>query len=94
MIKVMIERHVALDLADHYQIAAKKVLQTAMQSPGFISGESLKDANDPNHRIVLASYQDFANWSHWYNSPERKASMEELRPMLEDDEKITVFEHI
>ncbi len=94
MIKVLIERHVAIDLLDHYHHVAKGILLKAMQAPGFISGESLKDANDTHHRIVLASYRDYSNWSHWFNSEERKQAMEELRPMLEDDEKITIFEHL
>ncbi|MEH6628146.1 MAG: antibiotic biosynthesis monooxygenase [Motiliproteus sp.] len=94
MIKVLIERHVAIDLLDHYQQMAKGILLKAMQAPGFISGESLKNSNDTNHRIVIASYQDYSHWTRWLNSEERKQAMEALRPMLEGDEKITILEHI
>ncbi len=94
MIKVMIERHIADDLAEHYHKAAGKTMQQAMQSRGFISGESLKNADAPNHRFVFATYRTEADWSIWYHSPERKAMMEILRPMLLDDEKITILEHL
>ncbi len=94
MIKVLIERQIAEDLADHYQRTAKQTLQKAMDSHGFIAGESLKDANDPNHRIVIAAYNDLADWTYWYHSEARKEMMSMLRPLLLEDEKITILEHI
>ncbi|OMH38741.1 antibiotic biosynthesis monooxygenase [Motiliproteus sp. MSK22-1] len=94
MIKIIIERHVAGELIDYYHRASRNILQMAMQSRGFISGESLKNSDDPNHRLIIASYDTSSNWSLWYHSDQRKALMEELRPMLVEDEKITVFEHI
>ena len=94
MIKVMIERHVASELIDYYQKKASEVMQRAMQSPGFISGESLKNAAAPGHRIVFATYRSAGDWSRWYHSAERRALIEEMRPMLDGDEKITLLEHI
>lgn len=94
MIKVMIERRIAADLAAPYRKAAGKALQQAMQSDGFISGESLKDARDPHHRYVFATYRSLLDWQRWYNSPERRAQMDALRPMLQEDEKITILEHL
>ena len=94
MIKVIIERHVAAELVDYYHRASRNILQMAMQSRGFISGESLKNSDDSNHRLIIASYDCLSNWNLWYHSDQRKALMEELRPMLLEDEKITVFEHI
>ena len=94
MIKVMIERRIAEDLEGLYQQRASSTLQTAMSSDGFLSGESLQDANDPNHRIIFANYRSLLDWQRWYQSPERKAIMEQLQPMLLEDEKITILEHI
>lgn len=57
MIKVMIERLVDEEIAEHYHRHANNTLQAAMGSAGFISGESLKDLNDPSHRIIFANYR-------------------------------------
>lgn len=46
MIKVLIERHIAPDLSEHYDLAAMRTLQTAMQAYGFISSEVLHNADD------------------------------------------------
>ncbi|WP_421863908.1 antibiotic biosynthesis monooxygenase family protein [Motiliproteus sp.] len=94
MIKVMIERFIAEDLADHYQQRASSTLQTAMSTPGFISGESLKSVSNPNHRIIFANYRNLQDWENWYHSEARKEIMEQLKPMLLEDEKITIMTHI
>jgi len=94
MIKVMIERRIAVDLAEQYRNISGRALQTAMQSDGFISGESLRDARDANHRFVFATYRSLLDWQKWYNSEERRAQMDMLRPLLLDDEKITILEHL
>ena len=94
MIKVMIERRVATDLATQYRKISGRALQTAMQSDGFISGESLRDAKDPNHRFVFATYRSLMDWQKWDHSEERRQQMDQLRPLLMDEEKITILEHL
>ncbi|MCV6611117.1 MAG: antibiotic biosynthesis monooxygenase [Amphritea sp.] len=93
MIRVIIERHIAEELAEHYEKAARDTLQTAMQAHGFISGESLRNAYKPNHRVVMATFRTVQDWQRWHSSPERKEIMEAINPMLETEEKITILEH-
>lgn len=93
MIRVLIERQIADGLAEHYEKAARNTLQTAMQAHGFISGEALHDMNNPNHRVVLATFRTIQDWQRWASSPERQEIMEALNPMLETDEKITILQH-
>lgn len=93
MIKVIIERHIADDLGDHYEKAARTTLQKAMQAHGFISGEALRNIDDHNHRIVIATYRSLNDWERWLFSEERKEMMEQIRPMLSRDEKFTILEH-
>lgn len=92
MIRVLIERHIAETLEDAYELRARKVLQQAVSAPGFISGETLSDSHDPNHRITLANWRSEADWDRWYRSPERRELMAELVPMMDQDETITVLE--
>lgn len=93
MIKVLIERHIAPDLSEHYDLAAMRTLQTAMQAHGFISGEVLHNADDPNHRLLIANYRTIQDWQRWHQSEERREMMSQLAPMLETEERVTVFEH-
>ncbi len=93
MIRVLIERHIADDLADHYEQAARATLAEAMQAHGFISGEALHNTQDPNHRVVLATYRTLQDWQRWARSAERQEAMAVINPMLVSEEKITLLEH-
>lgn len=93
MIRVLIERHIADELAEHYDKAARETLQMAMQAHGFISGEALRNAYDHNHRVVIATYRTLQDWQRWAGSSERQAMMDSINPMLETEEKVTIFEH-
>jgi len=92
MIRVLIERHIAESLEEAYEQRARFVLQHAVAAPGFISGETLVDSHDPNHRITLANWRSEADWDRWYHSQERRDLMAELVPMMDKDETITVLE--
>lgn len=93
MIRVLIERHIADELAIHYDKAARDTLQLAMQAHGFISGEALRDAYNHNHRIVIATYRTLQDWQRWASSEERREMMASINPMLESEEKVSIFEH-
>lgn len=93
MIKVLIERQVPSELSEEYLKVAREALQQTMNWPGYISGEVLHDAYDNEHRLVIATYRTIADWSRWYHSDERRAIMDRMGPMLEHEEKISIFEH-
>lgn len=92
MIRVLIERHIAETLEEAYEQRARKVLQQAVSAPGFISGETLSDLHDPNHRITMANWRSEADWDRWFHSQERRDLMSELMPMMDRDEIITVLQ--
>ncbi|BES71083.1 hypothetical protein RE428_21010 [Marinobacter nanhaiticus D15-8W] len=92
MIRVLIERHIAATLESTYEQASRTLLQRAVSAPGFISGETLVDAKDMNHRLTLCNWRSVADWDYWYHSEERNEMMNELKPMLDQDEKVTILE--
>ncbi len=92
MIRVIIERHIAHTLETTYDTVSKRTLQTAVSAPGFISGESLRNADDKNHCMILSNWRSVQDWHRWFASEERKEMMNELNPILETEEKITILE--
>lgn len=92
MIRVIIERHIAETLESAYEERSRTMLRRAIDAPGFISGETLVDAADSHHRLTLCNWRSGADWDRWYRSPDRHALMEDLVPMMDRDEKITVLE--
>lgn len=92
MIRVIIERHIAESLESAYEERSRYILQSAVAAPGFVSGETLVDANDRNHRITLANWRSAADWDRWYHSNERRQLLSDVQPMMDQDEKITILE--
>jgi len=92
MIRVIIERSIAEGLEEPYEQAIRRTIQQAVQAPGFISGESLRDLNKPNHRVVVSTWQSVAHWNAWESSDPRKDQLGELSVMLEGGEKVTMLE--
>lgn len=93
MIRVLIERHIAESLEDAYEERAHRYIQIAVSAPGFISGESLVNSRDQNHRFTLATWRSETDWLRWKRSDERKALMADLAPLMDQDEVITVLKH-
>ncbi|TDT39404.1 heme-degrading monooxygenase HmoA [Halospina denitrificans] len=93
MIRVIIERQIAQEMERTYEEHARQALKNAIEIPGFVSGESLKDERDPNHRVILSSWRSAADWYRWQSSPERREMMGRIRPMLETDERIVVLDY-
>lgn len=93
MIRVLIERHIAESLEAAYEERSRKVLQHAVSAPGFVSGETLMDLHDPNHRFTLANWRSEADWQRWLQSEERKELMAELIPMMDREEIVTVLQN-
>lgn len=91
MIRVLIERHIAESLASAYEERSRSILQQAVSAPGFVSGETLVNAHDPNHRITLANWRSEADWDRWYHSADRQQLLSEVKPMMDQDEKITIL---
>ena len=92
MIRVLIERHIAETLEAAYELRSRKVLQNAFAAPGFISGETLINRNDPNNRFTLSNWRSVSHWENWYQSNQRKELMANLVPMMDREEVITILE--
>ncbi|MCK7544235.1 antibiotic biosynthesis monooxygenase [Marinobacter bryozoorum] len=91
MIRVLIERHIAESLESAYEERSRRILQGAVSAPGFVSGETLVNARDPNHRITLANWRSEADWDRWYHSRDRQELLNDVKPMMDQDEKITIL---
>ena len=92
MIRVLIERNVAPGLENYYDSTIKRTVSSVIKAPGCLSGESLKDPQNPRRRIVMSKWQSREDWDHWYFSDERRQVISEITPMLEGSETVTLLE--
>jgi heme-degrading monooxygenase HmoA len=92
MIRVLIERFFEEDMDEELRDLEMAARQQAMQLPGYISGETLKNRDNPQHNVVISTWRTVEEWNQWHASDARQSILEELRPILVEPEKITVLE--
>ncbi|WP_163834122.1 antibiotic biosynthesis monooxygenase family protein [Spartinivicinus ruber] len=91
MIKVIIERVVDSDLTSHYENFVKQTFQEVVQAPGFIGCETLKNLQQPNHRVIITQWDNVQSWQNWQKSEKRQALVANIQPMLLHEEKVVIL---
>ena len=91
MIKVIIERKIALGMESTYDAAIKDTLRAILEAPGYMSGANFKDAVDENHRVIITNWISLVAWQKWQGSEERRKVIASIQPILISPEKITVL---
>ncbi len=94
MIRVIIEREIAEGLEQYYEQAIENLLGELARCPGYVSGESLVDMQRPNHYLVITRWANLESWERWFRSPQRQATLAEIRPFLLDEEKFVMLQQL
>jgi antibiotic biosynthesis monooxygenase (ABM) superfamily enzyme len=92
MIKVIIERKIAPGLDLNYQAAIKATLKDVLDAPGYISSESLSDINRPKHKMLITKWTSVKAWEDWHKSEQRNSVVSAISLVLEEPEKITLYQ--
>ena len=92
MIRVIIERHIREGSFHDYLELIRRARKQASANDGFIAGELLQEKSNQNHAVIISSWENFEAWQEWQDSDDRKTVLEQMRPLLERDEKVTVLE--
>ncbi len=91
MLKVIIERHIANGMQKQYDKEIRSTLKSILDAPGYISGKSFSNADNPEHKYIITDWRSLADWQKWQASSQRKKAIAGILPMLESPEKITVL---
>ncbi len=92
MIKVIIERNIAVGMEDTYRDAIRETLKTVIEAPGYISSESLTNLRKTKHKIIITNWTSLQAWDQWHASAARREVTSKIAAILEEVEKVTVTE--
>lgn len=92
-VKVLIKRRVVEEKARGMVPLFRKMRSLAMNQPGYISGETLRNMNDPEEYVVISSWQSSEQWVAWLNSPERQAIQSEIDQLLGGQTKYDIYHY-
>lgn len=91
MIHVLIERRIADGMISTYNELAKDALHRCYTAEGFISGEAFTDIHAEYRRFLLCKWRSQRDWRKWSMSEERLELLNQIAPILEEPEKVTVL---
>jgi heme-degrading monooxygenase HmoA len=91
MVKILLERTIKGKHVSEIVRLLRQMRVLAMQQPGYISGETLHAVDDPNHYLVISTWETLDHWQAWFNHPERQRLQKELDGYLESPTHYKVF---
>lgn len=92
MIRVLIDRQLVPGNDDAFRKAMQQVRRQALRIPGYISGETLRDSEEPHHCLVISTWHSRTEWDAWAASAVRQRMRDEIALLLVEPERVTVLE--
>lgn len=71
VVKVILLRRVPTETASELRPMLMELRALALAQPGYISGETLINADDPEEYLVISTWTDLQHWNTWLNNGER-----------------------
>jgi heme oxygenase (mycobilin-producing) len=94
-IKVLIKRRIPEGFIDpQFSSLIRKLRTLAVVRNGYISGETLKRADQPREYLVISTWKNTDAWNAWRTSPERAEIQEQIDAMLGAQTEYEMYEYL
>jgi len=91
MIRVTIEQHCRPGKENQLRDLLIELRTMAMQQPGYISGETLRELINPSLFKVVSTWSALEDWKKWHGSQERLSIEEKMNSITNDGRKLRIF---
>ncbi len=91
MIRVMIERRCQSGKEKQLRDLLIELRMAALRQHGYISGETLREADDPANFAVISTWTTLEYWKAWQTARQRLSIEEMMAPLLTAPRKVRVF---
>jgi heme-degrading monooxygenase HmoA len=81
MIKVIVERDCEPGKEKQLRDLLIELRTMAMQQPGYISGETLRELINPSHFKVISTWSTLGDWKAWHGSQQGLSIEERMEPI-------------
>ncbi|HYA15059.1 MAG TPA: antibiotic biosynthesis monooxygenase family protein [Syntrophales bacterium] len=91
MIRVMIERYCQPGKEKQLRDLMLELRSAGMRQPGYITGETLREADNPSVFMVISTWISLEAWKAWQTSRQRLLIEEMMEPLIKESRKVRVF---
>lgn len=90
-VKVVIERKVIPGQERRVLEQLRALRIRCLDEPGYITGETLRDSEDPNNLVVISTWFGLGDWRRWTTSADRQKFESQIRQHLVGPERVRVL---
>ena len=90
-VKIIITRKVPKGKEDELLPFLIELRSLATAQPGYISGETLRNLDDPEDYLVISTWQTVDNWRAWAANSQRKAIQEKIDNLLGAETEYAIY---
>lgn len=92
-VKALIKRSVPQDRARDMIPLFRQMRSLAMNMDGYISGETLRNVNNPEEFLVISSWQSSTDWVKWLKSGERQRVQAKIDALLGGQTSFEIYHY-
>ncbi len=91
LVRVLIERHFKKEREAEGIEKVLEMRKSATKHPGYVSGETLCDNEDPCTIIIVSTWHSLGDWRKWESSEEHRSLAASIEPMLDQPVSVRKF---
>jgi heme-degrading monooxygenase HmoA len=93
-VRVIIERKIKKGKEVDLARLLLELRSRAIKQKGYITGETLRDYDDPSTHIVISTWESVEDWKRWSNKEERVEVQSRIEELLTEPSKTKIYELI
>ena len=92
-VKIFIKRRIPEDRTSDLLPLFRRLRNLATNQSGYISGETLKNLDDPSDYLVISTWQSIDNWREWLVSRDRMEIQNEIDARLTEASVYEIYQY-
>lgn len=93
-VRIIIERRIKKGREMDLVKLLLELRSRAVKEKGYITGETLRDYDDPSTHIVISTWESAEDWKRWSNKNERMEVQSKIEGLLSEPSKTKIYELI
>ena len=93
-VRIIIERKIKMGKEVDFARLLLELRSRAVKQKGYITGETLRDYDDPATHIVISTWESVEDWKGWSNKEGRMEVQSKIEELLTEPSKTKIFELI